>query len=316
MLKVLVVGCGSIGKKHIKNLLTIEEIEKILVYTNTRHLLDEFKNNTRVQLVKSLENVNVNFAIIANETYKHLETAIFLAEKGVNLFIEKPLSHNLEKVDILKELIKGKRLKVFVGYNLRFLSAIRYIKDQLFKKSIGDLYFAKIEAGQYLPYWRSNIDYRKSYSANKEKGGGVSLDLSHEIDYMRYLFGDPSSWKIIKTKVSKLEIDSEDIFEGLFKYENGFVCNVHTDYLQGDKKREIRIVGSKGVLICDFIKKNIRVIKDNSEININHEGMFDIDKTYIDELIHFIKSIKEDIEPDITLDDGIKTLSLLEDKNV
>ena len=85
---------------------------------------------------------------------------------------------------------------------MRFLGAVRHIKEQLAKNLLGDIYFAQIEAGQYLPLWRER-DYTESYSAHKSKGGGVALDLSHEIDYMRYLFGNPCSWKVFKTKVSK-----------------------------------------------------------------------------------------------------------------
>ena len=213
-------------------------------------------------------------------------------------------------------MIKRKRIKVFVGYNLRFLGAVEFIKEQLSKGTVGDLYFAKVEVGQFLPSWRPGRNYKDSYSASRTKGGGVDLDLSHEIDYMRYFFGDPSSWKVLKSKVSNLEIDSDDLFEGIYRFADNFICNVHMDYLQVKKKREIRIVGSNGTLICDFVGKFIKLIDNNSETIFNDENMFDVGNTYFDELKHFIESIERDIKPRITLEDGIGALRLLECGNV
>lgn len=313
-MNALVVGCGSIGKRHINNLVKLNNIESVFVYTKNENCLKELDNDSKIRTINNLSDIKPDFAIIANETHKHINTAISLAERGINLFIEKPLSHSLKKTDTLSKIVKEKGLKVFVAYNLRFLKAMGYIKEQILKKAVGDLYFARIEVGQYLPQWRPDKDYRDSYSASREKGGGAALDLSHEIDYMMYLFGDPINWKVVKAKVSDLEIDSEDIFEGIYLYDNNFICNVHMDYLQLNKKREIRIVGSKGEIICDFIKNEITVNNKNSVIN--DKSMFDINTTYADELIHFIESVKKDTEPSITLEDGVKVLRLLEDKNV
>lgn len=330
-MNVLVAGYGAIGKRHLGNLLKIDAIEKIFIYTSLKQLPEDLSiaAQRKIEFIDTLapfygisypnlngDSLEINFAIIANETYKHLDTAIYLAERGINLFIEKPISHSLEKIDIFKTVIKKNKIKVFVGYNLRFLGAIKYIKEQLSNGIIGDIYFAKIEVGQYLPTWRSNIDYRKSYSAFSERGGGVTLDLSHEIDYMRYLFGEPFCWKVITAKVSKLEISSDDIFEGLYRYNTNFICNVHMDYLQKNRKREIRIEGSEGAIKCDFVKKNIKIIKNNVETIIDDDTKFDISKTYIDEINHFVKVIKENKETDITLEDGIKALILLTDGNV
>jgi len=322
-MKVLVVGYGSIGRRHVGNLLKLSDVSNITVCTKIKTSIKNLDNSDRVQFIDSLSQFapsspqHFDFSIIANETYKHIETAILLAEKGINLFIEKPISHNLEKIKILEDIVKKREIIVFIGYNLRFLGAIQYIKEELIKGTIGDLYFVKIEVGHYLPLWRPWRGYRSSYSAVKAMGGGAALDLSHEIDYMRYLFGDPCYWRVIKTKVSSLEIDSDDIFEGIYMYRNNFICNVHMDYLQSDKRREIRIVGSKGSLICDFVKGEIRItIGGDERTVIDNRDMFDLNRTYMDELLHFIEAVKDNTKPRITLDDGIGALRLLEDGNV
>lgn len=315
-MKILLVGCGSIGKRHLQNLNRLNEVKNIYVYSKVNGCLDTLKDKRKVALVRSLDNVQADLAIIANETYKHVDTAITLAKKGINLFIEKPLSHCLSaKLNLLRKIIGKNKIKLCVGYNLRFLGAIKFIKTKLSKRILGDIYFVKIEVGQYLPSWRIGRDYRVSYSASKKRGGGVALDLSHEIDYMRYLFGDPRSWQVVKAKVSNLKIDSEDIVEGIYLFDN-FVCNVHMDYLQKNKKRIIRIEGSKGTLTCDLINKRIEIEVNGRKKVFADKKLFDIEKTYVDEILSLIKSVKQNREPEITLEDGVRVLELIEDQNV
>jgi predicted dehydrogenase len=320
-MNVLVIGYGSIGKRHVDNLLKLRQIDQIIVCSNH---FDSFKNHPKKEMLKLVHSFEelypmmsngrpFDFAIIANKTYKHIETANTFAELGINLFIEKPVSESLIKAISLKKIAENNNIKIFVAYNLRYLGALQYIKNQIDSGAIGNLYFAEIEVGQYLPLWRPLIDYQKSYSARKEQGGGVALDLSHEIDYMRYLFGDPVSWKTMKSKVSDLDINSEDIFKGIYQFSNGFLCSVHTDYIRHNKKRNINIVGSKGTLECDFIKKYIKIKENSGKISLIEDAhLFDVDESYRLELNHFIECIEKDKIPQITLDDGIEVLKLIE----
>lgn len=315
-MEVLLIGCGSIGRRHLRNLIALSQIKKIFVYSKVKNCLSGLKDKNKVTFVESLDDIQADLAIIANETYKHVDTALMLAKKGMHLFIEKPLSHNLSgKPDLLKRIISRNKLKLGVGYNLRFLGAIKFIKAILSQRILGDIYFVKIEVGQYLPSWRSGRDYRASYSASKSRGGGVALDLSHEIDYMRYFFGDPHSFKVVKVKASDLKIDSEDIFEGIYVYDK-FICNVHMDYLQKDKRRIIRIEASKGSLVCDLISKKIIIVTSGKKKIVTNKKLFDLDKTYIHEIISFIRSIENDYNPEVTFEDGIKVLELIEASHV
>ena len=324
-MNVLVIGYGSIGKRHVNNLLKLRQIDQIIVCSNHHDSFQNHPEKERLKLVRSLEELSpimsngrqLDFAIVANETYKHIETANVLANSGVHLFIEKPISESITKAISLKKTAENNNIKIFVAYNFRFLEALQYIKNQSSSGIIGSLYFAEIEVGQYLPSWRPLGDYRESYSARKDKGGGVALDLSHEVDYMRYLFGDPVSWKIMKSKVSDLEIDSEDLFKGIYRFSNGFLCSVHSDYIRHNKKRGINVVGSKGTLECDFIKKYIKIQKDSGEISLIEDAhLFDVDESYKSELNHFIECIEKDKTPQITLDDGIEVLKLIEGDHV
>lgn len=323
---VLVIGYGSIGKRHVDNLLKLRQIDQIIVCSNHIESFQNHPEREKLKIVRSLDELSpimsdgrqFDFAIIANETYRHIETANTLVESGINLFIEKPLADSVTKAISLKKKIAEKsNTKIFVAYNFRFLGAIQYIKNKISSGVIGSLYFAEIEVGQYLPSWRPMSDYRESYSARKDKGGGVALDLSHEIDYMRYLFGGPVSWKIMKSKVSDLEIDSEDLFEGIYRFSRGIICSVHMDYIRHNEKRVINIVGSKGTLECDFINKYIKIQKNNGEILLIEDAhLFDVGESYKSELNHFIECIEKDKTLQITLDDGIEVLKLIEDDHV
>jgi predicted dehydrogenase len=134
---------------------------------------------------------------------------------------------------------------------------------------------------------------------------------------MRYLFGDPVSWKIMKSKVSDLDINSEDIFKGIYRFSNGFLCSVHADYLRHSKKRGINIVGSEGTLECDLIQKYIKVQKNSGEISLIEDAqLFDVDESYRSELNHLIECIEKDKTPQITVDDGIEVLKLIESDHV
>lgn len=320
-MQILVVGYGSIGKRHVSNLLQLNDIDRISIFTCIK---EGISVDRRIQLfdssLSSLDDIiefeRFDFAIIANETCKHIDTAITLANKGIPLFIEKPLSHNLDNIEILQEIIAAKKLKIFIAYNLRFLGIIQKTKHELERGAIGLPYFAKVEVGQYLPDWRPNIDYRKSYSADCLRGGGVGLDLSHEVDFVYYLFGMPISWKTFKTKVSDLEINSEDLFEGIYQFADGFICNIHMDYLQRTKKRTLRIVGSEGTITLDVARKYMEIANSKKRQYLTDEFFFDTGRTYIDEIIHFKNVIKNDIPPLISLSDGISILKMLEDKYV
>ncbi len=312
-MKALVAGCGSIGRRHISNLIDSDRIEKIYLYTQNSDCLKGLEERGKVQAVDSLDSVESDFAVISNDTCKHIDTALVLAERGMDLFIEKPLAHSIDRVDLLQKIADAKGIKVQVGYNLRFLGIMEYINEQLANDVLGNLHFAKIEVGQYLPDWREGADYRDSYSASAERGGGVALDLSHELDYMRYFFGDPLKWSAMGARVGSLDMNADDVFEGIYLYGNKFICNVHMDCLQRNVKRYIRVEGERGSMVCDFIGKILTISTDSGEIVVNDQGLFDVHMTYVQELDHFMDVVENKTDPAINLRDGIEVLKLIKD---
>ena len=320
MLNALVVGYGSAGKRHLRNLLRLECIGGVAVCTG----MPGAESDPRVRFISSLGEAEsrgsiengFDFAIVANETGRHMETAIELAGRGIDLLIEKPLSNSLDGVEVLEDAVRQRGLKVGVAYNFRFLGALGRVKEELRKKTIGEALFARIEAGQYLPAWRPGRDYRRSYSASRARGGGVTLDLSHEIDYMRYLFGEPVEWKVMRSKAGSLDIDSEDVFEGVYRFTNGFVCSVHLDYLRSEKRRMISITGSNGAIECDLAGARLRAVREGRSEDMGTPAIFDLEQSYMDELVHFIGSVDNGRNPGPGLEDGIAALRLIEDSHV
>jgi predicted dehydrogenase len=308
-LKFLIAGFGSIGKRHFDNL---EKCGNIEISVLTRRGLKI--PNTRVY--GSLEEVgqkHFDAVFIANETSLHIPTALFFAEKGCNLFIEKPLSNNLENIDKLKAAVNSHHLKVMIGCNMRFHPVLQLLKDLVRKGEIGRAVSARIEAGQYLPDWHPERDYRDSYSARDEKGGGVILDLIHELDGAYWLFREARKVTCFSGQQSGLEIDTEDLAEILMEFKDNVLCSVHLDYIQRYPSRTIKLVGTEGTILADLIANKIEIFKAAKgkweTIDLNRG--FEKNTMYLNEVKSFIDYIRGIIkESPVSLQDGIKVLQL------
>ncbi|MFC1626952.1 Gfo/Idh/MocA family protein [Patescibacteria group bacterium] len=283
-MRFIIIGLGSIGKRHKKNLLSLgHEVIPCHRDDNLEKLLSKNKSDG---------------ALICNPTSLHIKTAITTAKAGVNIFLEKPISHNLKGVDELLKLVKKKNLVLMVGYNLRFEPNLAKIKDQLDQQFIGKVKSAKIFVGSYLPDWHLDEDYRQSYSAKKSLGGGVLLDLSHEIDYAIWLFGRAKTIKAKVEVVPKLEIETEGLAELKVKFKSGVTADIHLDYVSRKYKRNLKITGEKGYLQWDYA-----AIKDSG---------WDKDEMYIKEVENFIQAVKGKEKPLVTGEEAKHVLEIVE----
>ncbi len=292
-MKFLVIGGGSIGKRHIKNLETIEAGEIFACDTSPercRNIEQEFGVKTFTELETALEQ-KPNAALICVPTSLHLTAALAAAEKGCHLFIEKPLSHDLDGVDKLVETVKQKKLVSLVGCNMRFHPGVALMKKLLDKKSIGKVICARVQAGQYLPDWHPLEDYRKGYSASKALGGGIILDGIHEIDYIAWLMGNACRVGCFAGKISSLEIDTEDTAEILLGFESGAIVEVHLDYIQRAYARTCQIIGEEGTISWDMSEKQVKLYTADSKIwqVFPQAADYDINQMYIDEMKHFYR---------------------------
>ena len=217
MSKALLIGYGSIGRRHCA---ILTENFNFTVDIVTHQKIDNHLCFKSVSDVRSLD--QYDYYLITSSTQLHYEQLEYLNNQLDNkkIFVEKPVYN-------VPHSLKPKN-QVFIGYDLRY----SFVMDEL-KRLIGKepVLFIQSYVGQYLPTWRKNIDYRNSYSASKKQGGGVLLDLSHELDYIQYLCGTISDISSYNEKISDLEIDSDDIFTAIAKTSNGTIVNVTMDYI-------------------------------------------------------------------------------------
>ena len=266
--KILLISLGSIGRRHLKNTRALLPGAHIAVYRQyTKNFQDtpEEANDCFSNIDDALS-FNPDAVIIASPASEHIKNAEPFLERNIPLFIEKPLAHQALGLDIFVEKVKKSKSFVMVGYVLRFLPLLPFIKKLILDGSIGDVYTASVEVGQYLPDWRPNSDYRKGVSAQASLGGGAMLELSHEIDYSVWLFGRPNTLQCTYRKLSDLEIDVEDSAHLLLEYPQK-VVSVKLDFLQRVANMALQIVTSKGTLKADLIREEVHFFSPDKSIN-------------------------------------------------
>lgn len=257
-MQILIIGYGSIGRRHEEVLSTFSNIESIHIVTK-QTLANKITFPT-LDAVKSLD--SYDYIIIASETYKHFEqlTYLELHARQKLILCEKPLFEAEDTLQISHNT-------VFVGYVLRFHPLLQKVRTLLLNEKVLS---ANVYCGQYLPTWRQNIDYRTSYSSKKSEGGGVLLDLSHEIDYAQWLFGEMEDIKSYQLKISDLEIDSDDIVTLISKTKKGVVLSLSIDYISKITRRQMIINTIEHTYELDFINNSL-VQKDKAGLEKRYE---------------------------------------------
>ena len=250
--------------------------------------------------------------IISNPTALHMEVAIPAAEAGCHILMEKPIADFLEKVDHLRaSLVHGKG-QLLVGFQFRYHPAFRQIKAWLAEGAIGKVYSFRAHWGEYLPNWHPWEDYKRSYAARSELGGGVVLTLTHPLDYLRWLLGDVQSLWAFAGRLGNLEIDVTDSAEIGLQFAGGTSGTLHVDYLQRPPGHTLQIMGTGGLVQWDNtsgLASLYRAEGDRWEKSPLPTG-FDRNDLFLDELRHFIRVIQGFERPVCTLSDGAWALRL------
>ena len=314
-LHFLVIGIGSIGERHIKNLKSLGV--DVSVYDK---YVDIFRPDVSLpkltpQLTtmdRIIQLYDVNFAnpenyfneydafVICTPPSTHTEYIVLGMQHYSHIFVEKPISDKLEYLDWVAQTSRNKELVVQVGYQLRFHPGLRLVKKLLDEGRIGKLLSIKAEFGQYLPDWVPSRDYRKSYTANL----GVILDASHEIDYVRWLAGsEVKQVSCFADKISSLEIDAEDTAEINLKFENGVIGNIHADMTNRIYTRCCKLIGTESTLFFNY-NVSALLLGQNEMIN------FDVSDPYLEEMKHFISCIENKEKPLIDTLVGEKVLEI------
>jgi predicted dehydrogenase len=320
--RIIIVGLGSIGKRHLRlaRALFPNADIRVLRHQSTSEV-PENANGCFSHIDEAIT-FAPQIAVIASPATLHIVTAQAFAEVGINLLIEKPLSASLEGVAKLLETCRQQGSVLLIGYNLRFLPSLQRFRELLIERAIGRVISVRCEIGQYLPSWRPDTDYRRGVSARRELGGGVLLELSHELDYLRWIFGEISWVKATLSRQSNLELDVEDTAHLVLGFapqsdSHQLIGTVTLDFIRHDTTRLCMAIGEQGSLRWDGLTGSVALYEAGAKewrelFNHPHQS----DDSYLAEWKNFIACVIEHKAPLITGEDGLYVLNIIESARI
>jgi predicted dehydrogenase len=317
-MKFLIAGFGSIGRRHFRNLLALGE-QDILFYRSGRSTLpdDELRGYTVEYNLDAALAHHPEAVIVANPTALHLEVAIPAAEAGCHLFLEKPLSHSLERIDDLQAAVQRSGSRVLTGFQYRFHPGLRQVRRLLEQGEISRPLSVRVQWGEYLPGWHPWEDYRRGYSARADLGGGVTLTLCHPLDYLRWLLGEINTLWAFTGKLGDLELDVEDTAEIGLRFAGGMLGSLHLDYNQRPPVHRMEISGSAGTLhwdngngyIADGSLRLYRAAVGEWQ-EFPPPPSFERNTMFLEQMSHFVQVARGEAAPACSLEDGVQALRL------
>jgi predicted dehydrogenase len=315
MTKFLIAGLGSIGRRHLRNLIALGEDDIVLLRSHRSTLPEEELAGFIVEtdLSEALRKHRPAAVIVANPTALHLDTAIPAAEAGCSILLEKPISSSLDRLDLLQSAVSCTGAKVLVGFQLRFHPCLTRARQLISGERLGRLLSAHVYFSEYLPAWHPWEDYRRGYAARADLGGGVLLTQCHSLDYLPWLMGKVESVWGFLAKLSDLDLDVEDTAEIGVRFAEGSVGSLHIDYAQQPPSHRVEISGTRGGLVCDLHAGTTRLY-DVARKEWEEYGLppsWERNVMFLEEMKHFLAVVKGDTDPACTLHDGIRVMQII-----
>jgi predicted dehydrogenase len=308
---ILVVGCGSIGQRHLRNLRALGVVDLAAFDP----LPDRLQQVTHDLAVSPCPTLDAGLArrpvavLVCTPPHLHTPLALQAVEAGAHVFVEKPLAHGRDGLDRLLGEARRRGRVLHVGYNLRFHAGLRKLKDLLDDAAIGRPLVFRAEVGQYLPDWRPNHDYRQDYTANAAMGGGIILDASHELDYVRWIGGEVEAVYCAAGHLSSLELDVEDTAAITLRLASGALAEVHLDCVQRGYARNCKIVGEDGTLTWDY-SAGVRWLAADSPTEQVFSLCPDGNEMYLEEMRHFLQCVHGECTPLVDGAEGRRVLEI------
>jgi glutamate-1-semialdehyde aminotransferase/spore coat polysaccharide biosynthesis protein SpsF (cytidylyltransferase family)/predicted dehydrogenase len=313
--RALVVGCGSIGRRHARNLKSLGLRQLAFCDTNP-DALKQCNEAVAGELYSSykeaLKKFKPDLTLICTPPVYHVDEALAALQAGSHVFIEKPLSHESAGVQVLIAEARRHDRNVQVGYNLRFHPGLQILKELIDSGKIGRVLWMNVEAGQYLPDWRPWQNYRESYSARRELGGGIVLDGSHELDYICWLLGLPIEVTCRAEHLSSLELDVEDSAWIYLTFPDRRRAELHLDFVQRSYTRTCKVVGETGTALWDFTSQEVRWFSAEDPGWKSIPYKFEINDMYVTEMSHFLESLGSGTGPIVDLEQGRDVIRVVE----
>lgn len=316
--RILIVGLGSIGKRHLRLARELLPGADIRVLRHQKCAsISEYANGCFSSLDDAI-GFAPQVAVIAGPATFHMTAAQPLARAGVHLLVEKPLSASLDGVPQLLEICREQGTVLLIGYNLRFLPSLQRFRELLNENVIGRVLSVRCESGQYLPSWRPDTDYRQGVSARLELGGGALLELSHELDYLRWIFGEVDWVKATLSRQSGLEIDVEDTAHLILGFVPGadglkLIGSVNLDIIRHDTMRLCTAIGESGSLRWNGLTGVVEQFETGArEWRELFRHQHQRDDSYLAQWRHFLGCVNEQKTPLNTGEDGLKVLQIID----
>lgn len=314
-MKFLIAGLGSIGRRHFRNLINLGERDIILFRSHKSTLPDEELAGFPVEteLEAALKH-KPDAVIISNPTAMHLEVALAVAEAGCHIFIEKPVAYSQHGTDKLLEVMKKKQLIGAVGFQFRFHPGLRAAYELVKQGKLGNIISAQAFWGEYLPGWHPWEDYRLTYAARTDLGGGVVRTLCHPLDYLAWMFGPVKTIDASVLSTGQLDIDVDDLAEINFTFTNGTLGHIHLDYHRRPGSHTLSLIGTEGTLEWDNatgITRFLTTSMDQWREVFPAEG-FERNSMFISEMKNFIQAVKGFEKPACSIDEGIYDMHLVD----
>jgi hypothetical protein len=308
-MKSLVIGYGSIGKRHAANLATLGHEVSLLRHKRAGVPAGTFREF--YDLEEALAIAKPDFAVVASPTPNHAADAARLVERGVPMLLEKPPALDLASTLELQQLMARRGFKKYdLAFNMRCYPPLRFIKDQL--PGLGKVFAMRVAAGSYLPGWRPTVDYRQTTSARAELGGGVHIELVHEVDYILWFLGMPEKVVAQVARIGNLEINSADICSAMLLYAEGSVVQLHLDYLSQKNLRGCQIIAERGTLEWSFVDRAVMVHNPKPERVFELKPDYDFNDTYLEQLRNFVRVVEGVAAPLVDMAHGAKIMRILD----
>lgn len=292
---ILIFGAGSIGERHICVLHKLG-YTNIWVYRERQLPLRNIDAST-INVITDLNlvtDIQPFFAIICTPTALHLKQTLFCIENNIPVLVEKPLSHNLDGIAQLKAMMIEKNIYVQVAYMLRYHPFMRLIKNYVANKLFGNLLNIQSHWGEYLPSWHPWEDYKTTYPARKELGGGAALTLSHDVDLANWLAGcEITKWYNLKNYQSKLDVNVEAGSDISISYANGITAHCHLNFFEKVTRRYYRFIFDEASIEVDYLKNTLNILLSNGKIERNELPNFDRNHMFESQIIDFIANINK-----------------------
>lgn len=310
---IAIIGTGSIGSRHLINIKSLKP-ETTFTFIREKGYTDQLSDEYNADIKTSIKDGDFYDAvIIATPSSKHMESLRVVIRNNLSCFIEKPVVTSLEDCQSILSLMEENNYTAvsMVGCNLRYLPSLQTIKESVCRGDIGKIVRVTLEAGKWLPDWRPSQDYKTSYSALKSLGGGVILDLIHEIDIARWIFGEYTTYKSFSGHISDLSIETEDVACILLSKENGPIISINLDYVSRQGVRQYRIVGTKGTIEWDLWKQLATMSTPIGTKYLCHDSQdFNVSETYVTAMSEFLNALSEGKQTSQNLHEGLKTTKL------